>query len=199
MLRKDIEFRDPGPAFTEAQWTDLKAALGVQALPAAYESFMKRFNGADPIVGGASRPAGRSTIVRLWWPVGAPAADSGLWASLSDMYRLGTDPIDRPELLDVHEVIGHLNPPQTLAFCDASGGGNRFLLDLRPDRHGQVLFCSGMARGDDDAVARDPYHNVAWVGDDLVDFLNRLEVEPDDIAAWEAAQPPAADMDWKPE
>jgi hypothetical protein len=61
-----------------------------------------------------------------------------------------------------------------------------------------VLFWSRMWAGDDETLARDPYHNVAWVAADFIDFLNRLEVEQDDMDAWEAAQPPASQMNWQP-
>jgi hypothetical protein len=196
-LRRDIEFRDPGPALAAEPLARFAAELGVASLPTAYEQFMRHFNGADPVVGGPARPAGRSSIIRLWWPATSMAADDGLWASLSDMYQLGTDPIERPELFDVQEVVGHLHPPQAFAFCGASGG-SRFLFDLRTDRFGEVLFWSRMGCGSEETAARDPYHNVAWVAHDFIDFLNRIEVEPDDMAAWEDAQPPAAQLNWQP-
>jgi hypothetical protein len=61
-----------------------------------------------------------------------------------------------------------------------------------------VLFWSRMGCGSEETAARDPYHNVAWVAHDFIDFLNRIEVEPDDMAAWEDAQPPAAQLNWQP-
>jgi hypothetical protein len=197
MLRKDIEFREAGPVVSAQALAAFAASVGVPALPVPYAQFMLRFNGADPVVGGPNRSLARFSFVRLWWPAGSPAAEGGLWASLGDMYRLGTDPTERPELQDVHEVVGDILPPQSFAFCSASGG-SKFLFDLRPDRFGQVLFWSRMWAGDDETLARDPYHNVAWVAADFIDFLNRLEVEHDDMDAWAAAQPPASQMNWQP-
>lgn len=198
MLRNDIEFLDPGPAVTDEHIAEFKGMLAGHELPREYELYLRRFNGARPRVGGASRPEGRSSHVRIWWPAKAVGADVwGLRAGLGPMCRLGTNPAEGPELRDVHEVLADRFPPQSFAFA-GSGGGSKFLFDLRPERFGQVLFWCRPCEVDEESHAGNPYQNVAWVAHDFIDFLNRIEVEPDDWAAWEAAQPPASAMDWSP-
>ena len=193
-LRKDIRFDRAGPPITTADIDAVRAALGVAALPLDYERYLLRFNGASPVLLGPNAE-GVPKQARIWWPAGTVADTSVHAAMLNAMYRIA--PGDPLSLVDAHEATGHLLPPATVAFA-SDPGGSRFLLDLRPERPGQVLFWDYFSLGDEALSAQDPYHNVGWLAADFVDFLNRLAPEPDDVDAWEASLEPDATLDWQP-
>ncbi|KQW03093.1 SMI1/KNR4 family protein [Rhizobacter sp. Root1221] len=195
MLRKDITFEHAGPAVTQGEIDALKAALGGIALPTDYERYLLRFNGANPTL--TSGDPDRPPILRLWWPAGSAADVSDHAGTLASFYRITGQPETASNLLQTHQDIGHLLPPQTFAFV-GDGGGGRYVFDLRPDRFGEVLFWSYQALGSEEDAASDPYHNVAWVASDFIDFINRMERSPTDWNAWEMALPPDSDKDWHP-
>ena len=195
MLRTDIQFLKPGPALSVEDVADASRAIGRGPWPRDYEHYLLRFNGAAPTL--VTPHPDRAQFVRLWWPVGADAAGYGHNGGVEAFHRLRDDPTRRPDLLDVNQLIGHRFPPHTFAFAN-SDGGSRFLFDLRPDRHGQILFWCRPREGTADEQAQDPYRNVAWVADNLVDFFNRIEEEPDDWDAWEVAIAPDSARDWHP-
>ncbi|MBX9400792.1 SMI1/KNR4 family protein [Lysobacter sp. BMK333-48F3] len=194
MLR-EVRFNNAGPATTQHDIDALKASLGGIALPTQYEQYLLRFNGATPVVVPDDVP--KSQLLRVWWPVDTSADTSDHVGFLGNLYRVDDGSNNGLSLLQTFRDIGHHFPPQTLAFAD-NGGGSRFLFDLRPDRFGQVLFWSYLARDGGDMFAVNPYHNVGWVADDFVDFINRIEVEPDDWDDWEAALSPDSDSHWTP-
>lgn len=195
MLRKDVRFNNAGPPTTQHDIDNLKAGLGGMALPTPYEQYLLRFNGATPMVGVAD--LSRSRMLRVWWPADSSADTSEHIGFLGNVYRVDDGSNNGSGLLETFRDIGRHLPPQTLAFAD-DGGGSRFLFDLRPDRFGQVLYWSYLARDGGDAFAVNPYHNVGWVADDFIDFINRIEVEPDDWDDWEAALAPDSDLHWAP-
>ena len=194
MLRKDVRFDDPGPPVTGEDLAALQAELGGITLPLDHARYLLRFNGASPHI---ARPdPHKSQLLRIWWPADTAADASDHIGLLGSLLEVNGRPAKGPDLLQTQRTIGHLLPPSTLVFADAAGG-SRFLFDLRADRFGQVLFWNHLAIGDDDTFAANPYHNVGWVAHDFIDFINRIEVEPDDWNAWEAALPPDADLDWR--
>lgn len=194
MLRK-VRFNHAGPATTQHGIDTLKAALGGIALPTQYEQYLLRFNGATPVV--VPDDVLKTQLLRVWWPADSSADTSEHGALLGNLYQVDGGSNNGLSLLQTFRDIGHHFPPQTLAFAH-SGGGSRFLFDLRPDRFGQVLFWSYLARDGGDMFAINPYHNVGWVADGFVDFINRIEVEPDDWDEWEAALSPDSDSHWTP-
>ena len=189
VLRTDVRFCDPGPPIAQHDIDQVKIALGGIALPQDYEWYLLRFNGAHPSV-----PNG--ALLRLWWPADTLADSTDHSALLGDMYYVRGRPERACDLLETHQDMGHLLPPDTLAFA-SDPGGSRFLFDLRPGRFGQVLFWNYRDIGNDEMFAANPFHNVAWVANDFIDFINRIECVPDDWNAWEAALPPDSDLDWR--
>ena len=196
MLRKDVTFARPGPAITQDHLDAAKTALGGIALPLDYERYLLRFNGARPELTSGDPDAFQ--FVRVWWPADTVADRTDHVALVNDFCDVDGNPDKASDLVRTHADIEHLLPPDTLAFAD-EGGGSRFLFDLRPDRFGQVLFWRYEALGDETLAAAHPFHNVAWVAPDFVEFINRIQRAPADWAAWEAALPPDADVDWHPE
>lgn len=194
-LRPDLVFQRPGAPVGRQALDELKAALDIERLPAIYEDYLLRFNGADPTI--VRDDIGRCQVLRIWWPVGAAAEDYGEWGAVGSFGQVLGDPDMGVDLLTTHRDIGHLMPPQVFIFASA-GGGDRFVFDLRPERFGQVLFWSYLAIGTDEMFATNPYHNVGWVAHDFHDFINRMELEPDDFDAWIAAQPSDSVLDWQP-
>ena len=194
MLRKDVRFHDPGPAITQDDIDDVKTALGGIALPPDYERYLSRFNGAQPIVGDNDLSKGQ--LLRVWWPADTVADTTDHAALLGSMHEVKGRPDKVADLLQTHQDIGHLLPPGTVAF-GRGAGGSCFLFDLRPGRFGEVLFWRYGALGNDAVFAANPFHNVGWIARDFIDFINRIELEPDDFDAWEAALPPDSDVGWR--
>ena len=194
MLRKDVCFHKPGRPVTQDDIDQVTTALGGMTLPETYQRYLLRFNGAHPLV---SEDLSKAQMLRVWWPVDTFADSTDHVALLGDMYDVQGRPERESDLLKTHQVIGHLLPPGTLAFA-AGAGGSVFLLDLRPRRFGEVLFWRYGDIGDHATWAANPFHNVGWVASDFIDFINRIEIEPHDWNAWEAALPPDADLGWRP-
>jgi len=193
MLRKDVRFHDPGFAVTQDDIDQVKKALGGIALPQDYERFLLRFNGAQPIV--ADNDLSKGQLLRVWWPADTVADTTDHAALLGSMQEIQGRPERAADLLKTHQNIGHLLPPETVAFARGAGG-SCFLFDLRPGRFGEVLYWRYGALGDEAPSAVNPFHNVGWIAKDFIDFINRIELEPDDFDTWEAALPPDSHVGW---
>jgi SMI1 / KNR4 family (SUKH-1) len=194
MICPDVDFHNPGPALTPADIEAVQRALGIPALPADYHSYLLRLNGATPLHTNAF-PA-RMSHVRVWYPVGCAASSSGHSADISSTYRVGGEVSMGNDLLENNQVFKGRIPQGTLAI-GANSGGSQFLLDLRPQRFGQVIYWEPSFESREQ-WEKNPFHNVGWIANDFVDFINRIEVEPDDWDAWEASLPEDSTLNWQP-
>jgi hypothetical protein len=194
VLCLNIDFHNPGPALTPADIEAVQQALGIPALPADYHSYLLRLNGATPLHTKAF-PA-RTSHVRVWYPADCEASSSGHSADVSDLYRVSGQVSMGNDLFENNQVFKGRVPHGTLAI-GANSGGSQFLLDLRPQRFGQVIYWERSFESREQ-WEENPFHNVGWIASDFADFVNRIEVEPDDWNAWEEALKPDSDLDWKP-
>jgi len=193
MLRKDVRFHDPGLAVTQHDIDWVKEALGGIALPLDYERYLLRFNGAQPIVSDNDLSTGQ--LLRIWWPADTVADTTDHAALLGSIHEVQGRPERAADLLETHQNIGHLLPPDTVAFARGAGG-SCFLFDLRLGRFGEVLYWRYGALEDEATFGANPFHNVGWVAKDFIEFINRIELEPDDFDAWEASLQPDAAVAW---
>ncbi len=191
-LDPSIGFEKPGGAIRAADLSATLSALGNPSLPAEYEQFLLKFNGARPF--RTSAPADRSMFWRIWWPPDSEACSVGHVAFRSRMLRVNGRTEEGNDLVIVNQVFIGRIPERSFVFGGAEGG-SLFLFDLRPGRFGQVIYWERQYESPD-KWTRNPYHNVGWVADDFNDFLNRIEVEPEDFEAWESALVPDSARDW---
>lgn len=174
MSAGNLYFEARGPRATVAEIAKLESQLQIPQLPSPYRDYLLRHGNAMPKVKGTSDMNGWSPVPVRWLRAG-PVSGSGDRMLLDMLYPIQADS-PNVTLSTTHDNYQDRIPDQTFAFgCDP--GNSQFLIDLRKESFGQILFWNGLY---EDHATRDtdPLYNVAWVATDFNDFLARLEPEP---------------------
>jgi hypothetical protein len=171
-----LNFGPPRNVVTATEIDTAERQIGLGVFPPEYRSYLTHLNGAYPSLVGAKGANGWS-VARVQWLRDGPVNNAGTLMILDAFYSVNS-PILGLDLVDCYQDFRDVIPKGMFPFAN-DPGGSQFLIDMRPESRGQILFWNRLY-ADQKLQAVDELYNVGAVAASFIDLMRKLEDEPDE-------------------